>query len=86
MGTLYIDTGGSATNSGSSDQNAADLSGSAATVAASVVTLDGSPDLTNVDATPTWRSPIVATTSTRGSHGTRIRKYFHSADEIREGR
>ena len=52
MGTLYIDTGGSATNSGSSDQNAADLSGSAATVAASVVTLDGSPDLTNVDATP----------------------------------
>ena len=45
MGTLYIDTGGSATNSGSTDQNAANLSGSNATVSGSVVTLDGSPDL-----------------------------------------
>jgi hypothetical protein len=48
MGTLYIDTGGSATNSGSSDQNAAELSGSAATVAGSVVSLDGSPDLSGL--------------------------------------
>lgn len=45
MGTLYIDTGGSATNSGTSDTNAAQVSGTAATVAAGVVSLDGSPDL-----------------------------------------
>ena len=48
MGTLYIDTGGSATNSGSRDANSAALSGSAATVAASVVSLDGTPDLSGV--------------------------------------
>ncbi len=46
--TLYIDTGGSATNSGSSDNNSADLSGSAATVSGSVITLDGTPDLSGV--------------------------------------
>lgn len=45
MGTLYIDTGGSATNSGSTDTNSATVSGAAATIAGSVVTLDGSPDL-----------------------------------------
>lgn len=45
MGTLYVDTGGNASNSGSTDTNSPTVSGSAATVAASVVTLDGSPDL-----------------------------------------
>lgn len=48
MGTLYVDTGGAATNSGSTNQNAANLSGAAATVAGSVISLDGSPDLTGV--------------------------------------
>jgi hypothetical protein len=48
MGTIYVDTGGSATNSGSTDQNSANLSGSAATVSGDVVTLDGSPDLSGV--------------------------------------
>lgn len=48
MGALYIDTGGAATNSGSRDANSAALTGTAATVSASVVTLDGSPDLSGV--------------------------------------
>lgn len=47
MGTLYIDTGGSTTNSGSND-GASIVSGSAATVAGSVVSLDGSPDLSGL--------------------------------------
>lgn len=47
MGTLYIDTTGSATNSGSND-GAAVASGSAATVAGDVVSLDGSPDLSGL--------------------------------------
>ena len=47
-GILYVDTGGSATNSGSTDQNSANLTGTAATVAATVVSLDGSPDLSGV--------------------------------------
>lgn len=46
--TIYVKTTGSATNSGSSDQDAANLSGAAATVAAAVVSLDGSPDLSGV--------------------------------------
>lgn len=45
MTTFYVDTGGATTNSGSTDQNSPNLSGAAATVAASTVTLDGSPDL-----------------------------------------
>lgn len=48
MATYYVDTGGSATNSGTTDQNTANLSGSAATVAGSVVSLDGSPDLSGL--------------------------------------
>jgi hypothetical protein len=48
VGTLYIDTGGSATNSGSRDENAAILTGSAATASGVVVSLDGSPDLSSV--------------------------------------
>lgn len=46
MGTIYIDTGGNAANSGSTDTASPTLSGAAATVAASVVSLDGSPTLT----------------------------------------
>lgn len=48
MGTLYFHSGGSATNGGSSDNNAADLSGSAGSNAGAVITLDGSPDLSGV--------------------------------------
>lgn len=52
MGIIYVDSGGdSANNSGTSDNNTADLSGSACTAASTVITLDGSPDLTGVDAT-----------------------------------
>ena len=48
MGTLYISTTGNAANSGSTDTDAASLSGTAATVAGSVVTLDGLPDLSGI--------------------------------------
>lgn len=48
--TLYFDTGGAATNSGSSDSNSPDLSGSAATVSGTTVTLDGTPDLSGLAA------------------------------------
>ena len=47
-GTLYVDTGGNAANSGSTDTNSPTLTGSAATVASTVVSLDGSPDLSGV--------------------------------------
>lgn len=58
MGQIFIDTGGSADNSGSTDQNAADLSGAAATVAGAVVTLDGSPDLSGLVTSGTTQSSI----------------------------
>lgn len=48
MGTLYVDTAGSALNSGSSDSNTADLSGALAVQAANIITLDGSPNLSGV--------------------------------------
>lgn len=48
MGTLYVDTGGAATNSGSSDNNVADLTGTACTAAGTTVTLDGSPNLSGL--------------------------------------
>lgn len=52
MGGIFIDTGGSATNSGSRDANVAALSGAAATVAGAVVSLlTDNPDLSSVDAT-----------------------------------
>lgn len=49
--TIYVDTGGSATNSGSSDNNAADLSGTNASCNPSSTTVDlstDSPDLSGV--------------------------------------
>lgn len=46
--TLYMDTGGSSTNSGTTDTNSATLSGSAATAVTTVITLDGSPDLSGI--------------------------------------
>lgn len=58
MGSIYIDTGGSADNSGSTDQNAANLSGAAATVAGAVVTLDGSPDLSGLITSGATQSSI----------------------------
>jgi len=58
VGTLYIDTGGATTNSGSTDQNAANLSGTNATVAGSVVTLDGSPDLSGLITSGATQSSI----------------------------
>lgn len=48
LGTIYIDTGGSATNSGSTDVNAASVSGSAATNVGTTVTLDAGTDLSSV--------------------------------------
>lgn len=58
MGTLFVDTGGSATNSGSTDQNAANLTGAAATAAAAVITLDGSPDLSGLSTSGANQSTI----------------------------
>lgn len=46
--TVYVDTGGSATNSGCSDNNSADFSGSAATVSGTTITLDGTPDISGL--------------------------------------
>lgn len=48
MGTLYVDTGGNAANSGSSDNNAADLTGVSWAAAGAVVTLDAGTILTGV--------------------------------------
>lgn len=49
MGTLYIDTGGSADNSGSSDNNTADLTGTAATrLSAGLIQLDIGTNLSGV--------------------------------------
>lgn len=48
MGTLYVDTGGNAANSGCTDSASPLLTGTAATVAGSVVSLDGSPDLSGL--------------------------------------
>lgn len=53
MGTIYIDTGGSANNSGSSDNNTADLTGTAAThLGSGVVQLDAGTNLSGVITTP----------------------------------
>lgn len=45
---IYVNTGGSATNSGSTDTASATKTGAAATVSGSVVSLDGSPDLSGI--------------------------------------
>jgi len=66
-GILYVDTGGSATNSGSTDQNSANLTGTAATVAASVVTLDGSPDLSGVVTSGAAQSTIYINDATNST-------------------
>lgn len=58
MGTLYISTTGSITNSGCTDTAAALLSGAAATVAGAVVTLDGSPDLSGLVTSGATQSTI----------------------------
>jgi hypothetical protein len=53
MGTLYIDTGGSATNSGSTDSNSRTIGGTNATYTSgtATITLPAGTDLTNVNAT-----------------------------------
>lgn len=48
MGTLYVDTGGAATNSGTTDGNTATISGTTATVSSTTVTLDAGTDLSAV--------------------------------------
>lgn len=67
MGTLYVDTGGSATNSGSSDQNSADLSGSAATAVTTTITLDGSPTLTGLTTSGDNQSAIYLSQATNAN-------------------
>ena len=52
MGTIYIDTGGSATNSGSTNNSTASISGTAATASGTTVTLDALTDLSSVVTTP----------------------------------
>lgn len=58
MGTLYLQTTGSSNNSGTTDQDAANLIGAAATVVGAVVTLDGSPDLTGIVTSGATQSAI----------------------------
>lgn len=48
MGTLFVDTGGNATYSGSTDSNTPTVTGSAGSVVGSDVTLDGAPDLSGI--------------------------------------
>ncbi len=52
MGTIYVDTGGNAANSGCTDVSSPIASGTAATLAGLVLTLDGSPDLSSLIDTP----------------------------------
>lgn len=63
-GTIYVDTGGSATNSGSTDQNTANLSGATSTDVSTVITLSGSPDLSGVVTSGANQSSIYLTNST----------------------
>lgn len=58
MGTLYVDTGGSVTNSGSTDTNAASLTGAAATAVTTVITLDGAPNLSGLITSGATQSSI----------------------------
>ena len=67
MATFYIDTGGNASNSGTSDNNSPDFSGSAASVAGSVVTLDGSPDLSGVSTSGPTQAAIHITDATNSN-------------------
>lgn len=67
MGTIYVDTGGATTNSGSTDNNAASLSGTNATVVGSVITLDGSPDLTGVVTSGATQSTIYLAQATNSN-------------------
>lgn len=67
MGTLYIDTGGATTNSGSSDNNAADLSGAAATADTTTITLDGSPDLSGVSTSGATQATIALAQATNSN-------------------
>lgn len=57
MGILYIDTGGNANYSGTTDDTSP-ITGTAATVAGSVVTLDGSPDLSGVSTSGATQAAI----------------------------
>lgn len=63
-GTIYVDTGGSATNSGSTDQNSANLSGATSTDSSTTITLSGSPDLSGVVTSGANQSSIYLTNST----------------------
>lgn len=67
MGTIYVQTTGATTNSGSTDQDAANLSGAAATVAGSVVTLDGSPDLSGLVTSGATQSSIYINDATNSN-------------------
>lgn len=67
MGTLFVDTGGSANNSGSTDQNAANLTGTAATAAGTVISLDGSPDLSGLVTSGASQSSIWLTQATNSN-------------------
>src|SRR3990167_7087266 len=57
--TIYVDTAGSATNSGSSDNNAADVSGAAAACNPSSTTVDLSVDAPDLSAVPTDGSATI---------------------------
>lgn len=66
MGTGYIDIGGSADNSGSTDQNSANLTGTTATrLSAGLIQLDIGTNLSAVDATP--GSPTQSTINIAGA-------------------
>jgi parallel beta-helix repeat protein len=67
MGILYVATTGNAANSGSSDNDAADLTGAAATVAGSVVTLDGGPDLSAVTTSGASQATILLSSASNSN-------------------
>ncbi len=66
MGTIYVDTGGSATNSGSND-GAAIASGTAATLAGVRLTLDGNPNLSGLSTSGPTQSAIFLNQATNAN-------------------
>ena len=67
MGTLYIDTGGSATNSGSRDSNTAALSGTGATNVGTTVNLPAGTDLSSVQTSGATQDTIYLNDATNAN-------------------
>jgi hypothetical protein len=68
MANMYIDSGGNAAFSGTSDSNTADLTGASGTWSGTTtVTLDGSPDLAGISTSGTTQAAIYLTNATNSN-------------------